>query len=281
GSMRLWPTVTVGPAARAALAPSSAAEARATTIMRADMGTSWPRSIERRPAPRRARRRTLGAAFSLEPPMAARAVRFYFDYISPNAYLAWSQLHAMAERHGRSVEPVPVLFAGLLEAHGQLGPAEVPPKALWMARNNLRKATLLGIPLRPPASHPFNPLLVLRVSSLPIEEDARRRLIDALFAATWARELRVDDPAVVARAVDEAGLDGEALVAEAGRAESKARLRQQTELAIGAGVFGVPTAIVDGELFWGYDDFPFLERFLAGSDPIDGEAAKAWRRPIP
>ena len=86
---------------------------------------------------------------------------------------------------------------------------------------------------------------------------------------------------MVARAVDEAGLDGEALVAEAGRAESKARLRQQTELAIGAGVFGVPTAIVDGELFWGYDDFPFLERFLAGSDPIDGEAAKAWRRPIP
>ena len=212
--------------------------------------------------------------------MAAGAVRFYFDYISSNAYLAWTQLHALAERHQRAVEPVPVLFAGLLEAHGQLGPAEVLPKALWMARNNLRKAALLGLPLRPPASHPFNPLLALRVSSLPIAEDARRRLIDALFSATWARELAVDDPAVVARAADEAGLDGKALVAEAGRPEAKARLRRQTELAIGAGVFGVPTVIADGELFWGYDDFPFLARFLAGSDPIDDEAAKAWRRPI-
>jgi 2-hydroxychromene-2-carboxylate isomerase/predicted enzyme related to lactoylglutathione lyase len=208
-------------------------------------------------------------------------LRFYFDYISSNAYLAWSQLHAIAERHRRRVEPVPVLFAALLEAHGQLGPAEVPPKGLWMARNNLRKAVLLGLPLRPPASHPFNPLLALRVSSLPIAEDARRRLIDALFASTWALELRVDDPAVVARAADGAGLDGEALVAEAGRAESKARLRRQTELAIAADVFGVPTVIVDGELFWGYDDFPFLTRFLDGTDPIEGEAVKAWRRPTP
>jgi 2-hydroxychromene-2-carboxylate isomerase len=211
--------------------------------------------------------------------MAAAGVRFYFDYISSNAYLAWAQLHALAERYGRAVEPVPVLFAGLLEAHGQLGPAEVRPKALWMARNNLRKAALLGIPLYPPAFHPFNPLLALRVSSLPMPDGLRRRLIDALFAATWARELAIDDPVVVEGTADEAGLDGKVLVAAAGEPEAKARLRRQTELAIGAGVFGVPTMIVDEELFWGYDDFPFLEGFLAGRDPIDAEAAKAWRRP--
>ena len=212
--------------------------------------------------------------------MAADPVRFYFDYISSNAYLAWSELPALAERYGRRVEPVPVLFAALLEAHGQLGPAEVLPKALWMARNNLRKAALIGLPLRPPAFHPFNPLVALRVSSLPLPDDARRRLIDALFRATWERELAVGDPAVVERVAGEAGLDGKALIAAAGEAESKARLRQQTDAAIAAGVFGVPTMIVAGELFWGYDDFPFLERFLAGNDPIDGEALRAWRRPV-
>ena len=95
--------------------------------------------------------------------MPATTIRFYFDYISSNAYLAWTQLFALAEKYGAEVEPVPVLFAGLLKAHGQLGPAEVPAKALWMARNNLRKAARLALPLNPPAFHPFNPLLALRV----------------------------------------------------------------------------------------------------------------------
>ena len=76
-----------------------------------------------------------------------RTLRFYFDYLSSNAYLAWTQLPKLASRFGVEVEPIPVLFAGLLEAHGQLGPAEVLPKAIWMAKNNLRKAALLGVPL--------------------------------------------------------------------------------------------------------------------------------------
>jgi 2-hydroxychromene-2-carboxylate isomerase len=74
-------------------------------------------------------------------------VRFLFDYISHNAYLAWVELQPLARRCGRAVEPVPVLFAGLLNAHGQLGPAEVAPKARWMMLNVARKARLLGIPL--------------------------------------------------------------------------------------------------------------------------------------
>jgi len=93
--------------------------------------------------------------------MASEAVRFYFDFVSPNAYLAWTQLPALAAQYGTAIEPVPVLFAGLLEAHGQLGPAEMPAKTRWMVRNNLRKAARLGVALNPPAFHPFNPLLAL------------------------------------------------------------------------------------------------------------------------
>ncbi len=61
------------------------------------------------------------------------------------------RLPELRERFDLRIEPVPVLFAGLLEANGQLGPAEIRPKAKWMARNNLRKAVILGIRLRPPA----------------------------------------------------------------------------------------------------------------------------------
>lgn len=203
--------------------------------------------------------------------MAKPGVRFLFDYISSNAYLAWHELARITARHGVALEPVPVLFAGLLEAHGQLGPAEVRPKARWMWRNNLRKAALLGLPLRPPAFHPFNPLLALRVSSLPLADSPRRALIDGLFQAVWVRGLHVSEPAVVAEVADACGLDGADLVAQAQEPGAKARLRSQTEGAIAEGVFGVPTMIAGGELFWGHDDLPFLDRFLAGEDPLDPE----------
>jgi len=205
-----------------------------------------------------------------------RTLRFYFDYLSSNAYLAWTQLPKLSSRFGVEVEPIPVLFAGLLEAHGQLGPAEVRPKAFWMAKNNLRKAALLGLPLEPPRHHPFSPLLSLRISSLPLADEERHALIDALFQAVWVRGLHVSEPAVVAELATEVGLDGAKLVETAQQPEAKARLRAQTDAAIAAGVFGVPTMIVGGELFWGYDDWPFLELFLAGKDPLDPRELEKW-----
>ncbi len=84
------------------------------------------------------------------------------------------------------------------------------------------------------------------------------------------------DPKVISAIAVAAGLDGEKAVAEAMSHVVKDRVRSQTDSAIAAGVFGVPTMIVDDELFWGYDDFPFLERFLAGRDPLDHELLKAW-----
>ena len=207
---------------------------------------------------------------------APSAIRFYFDYISPNAYLAWTQLPAIANECGYALEPVPVLFAALLEAYGQLGPAEVPPKIRWMHRNNLRKAALLHVPLNPPAFHPFNPLLALRVSSLPLEMAERCRLIGALFQAVWVRGLHVSEAPVVEQLADEIGLQGAALLASAQRAECKTQLRAQTDDAIARGVFGVPTMEVSGELFWGYDDFPHLKLFLQGRDPLDEAEWQKW-----
>jgi 2-hydroxychromene-2-carboxylate isomerase len=211
--------------------------------------------------------------------MRSTTVRFYFDYISPNAYVAWTQLPAIAKRHGVAIEPVPVLFAGLLEAHGRLGPAEIPVQMRWMWKNVLRKATLLGIPFVPPAFHPFNPLLALRSSSLPLAEPERTRLIDALFRAVWARGLHVSEPAVVERVADEVGLSGAALVAAAQHADCKARVREQTADAIARNVFGVPSMGVGDELFWGYDDFPYLELFLSGKDPVDPSDWRRWSEP--
>ena len=206
----------------------------------------------------------------------AKAVRFHFDYISHNAYLAWTQLAPLAARYGYDVEPVPVLFAGLLGAHGQRGPAEVLPKAVWMGKNLLRKAALLGVPLNPPAFHPFNPLLALRASGVPSEVAARRTLVDALFRAVWVDGQHVSEPAVVERVATAAGFDGPAIVAAANAPEAKARLRRDTDAAIASMVFGVPSMAIGDEVFWGYDDFPYLELFLAGKDPLDQKRWREW-----
>ena len=207
--------------------------------------------------------------------MTPAAIRFYFDYESPNAYLAWTQLPRLAETYGRAIEPLPILYAALLDAHGQLGPGEMPAKGAWMSKNLARKAMLLGVPLNPPAFMPFNPLLALRMSLLSLADRERRALIDALFAAVWARGLHVSEPAVVQRVADEIGLPGATLVTQAQSPAIKARLRRETDDALARGVFGVPSMVVGDELFWGYDDFPFLELFLAGKDPVDPED---WQR---
>jgi 2-hydroxychromene-2-carboxylate isomerase len=211
--------------------------------------------------------------------MAGETVRFYFDVVSPNAYLAWTQLPALVARHGATIEPVPVLFAGLLEAHGQLGPAEMPAKMRWMVRNNLRKAARLGVTLNPPAFHPFNPLLALRACSLPLAPGPLADLVGALFRAVWVDGLHVSDAAVVAGVADGVGLDGAAIVDAAAQPAAKARLREQTDAAIGRGVFGIPTMTVGDDLFWGFDDFPQLELRLAGRDPLDAATVRPWDVP--
>jgi len=210
----------------------------------------------------------------------ASTIEFYFDYESPNAYVAWTQLPKLVARHGAVVEPLPILYAALLDAHGQLGPGEQPAKGHWMWKNLVRKAALLGVPLSPPAFLPFNPLLALRVTLLAPDAEKRDALIAALFRAVWVDRLHVSDEAVVERVVDAVGLPGAALVAGARAPDVKSRLRKQTDEAIARGVFGVPTMMVGDELFWGYDDFPHLDLLLAGKDPVDPAHWTTWDRPV-
>jgi 2-hydroxychromene-2-carboxylate isomerase len=207
-----------------------------------------------------------------------RTIRFHFDYLSPYAYLAWKRLPALAARHDCAIEPVPTLLAALLAHGGQKGPAEIPAKRLWVMKDTLRTARSLGLPLSPPPSHPFNPLLALRVTAAVDDLGERARLVDALYDHTWGGAgLGVDNEPGVRAALARAGLVAAPLLERAATAELKQRLRRHGEEAIAAGVFGVPTMIVDGELFWGYDSFAHLERYLRGEDPISAEDLRRWR----
>lgn len=199
--------------------------------------------------------------------MAGLPIVFRFDFISPYAYLAWTRIHALAERHGRDVQPVPILFAALLNAHGHKGPAEIAPKRDYVFKDAYRRAHLEGVPFWPPPTHPFNPLLALRAVHA---SGMHRGFIDALFGATWGTDgpKGVEDPAVVEACAASAGLDGRALVAKANDPGIKNAVRAATDLAIALGVFGVPTMSVGDEHFWGFDSLPLLEQHLRGEDPV-------------
>ena len=196
---------------------------------------------------------------------------FFFDYISHNAYLAWHKMPALARRHGLTLTPVPVLFGAMLSHYKQVGPAEVPAKSRWMLRNVLRKAKLHGIPIAPPHSHPFNPLVPLRVSCADLGDAQRLALVDRLFHAVWAESRAIADAAVVGEIVAQQGLDAGRLLAEAQSDAVKQRLRENTQAALDQGVFGVPTMAVRGELFWGFDDLEYLEMVLSGGDPLSAD----------
>ena len=202
-------------------------------------------------------------------------ITFHFDFLSPYAYLAWTSIHTLAAEHGRTVLPVPTLLAALLASGHTKGPAEIPAKRVYVFKDVVRSAAHLGVPLAPPPTHPFNPLLSLRVSGL-VEGEAQKVLVDELFRAAWGGGGGVETAEQVARVASRAGFDGEDLVSRAQEPEAKARLKAATDEAIATGVFGVPTMRVDGELFWGLDSFGHLERFLQGEDPVRDADLGRW-----
>jgi 2-hydroxychromene-2-carboxylate isomerase len=177
------------------------------------------------------------------------SIDWYFDFVSPYSYIA---LHRLEEL-GQPVHFKPVLFAGLLQHWGQKGPAEVPTKRKWTYRWCTWWAKELGIPFRFPAEHPFNPLqhlrLALACSSRP---DAVKRIFDSL----WMSGENASDQARFAALCAELGVQPDALAAQ------KDALRRDTEAAAARGVFGVPTFVIDGEVFWGADSLDFAKAFL-------------------
>jgi 2-hydroxychromene-2-carboxylate isomerase len=191
-------------------------------------------------------------------------ITFYFDFISPYAYLAFEKLPEALQGHSYSVTYQPLLFAGLLKHHGQLGPAEISGKREWTYRQVLWLAQRQGTPLQMPKTHPFNPLALLRLafacaplSVAGVDATPNRFVCEAIFRHVWQSGLDAADPARLAQLA--AQLQPKRDVADA---NVKEQLKASTQEAINQGLFGVPTFAVDGKLFWGLDALPMLRDYL-------------------
>jgi 2-hydroxychromene-2-carboxylate isomerase len=198
-------------------------------------------------------------------------VSWVFDVISPFAYLAIKQfprLPATVE-----VEFVPVLFAGLLDHHGQIGNAEIPSKRRFTYRFALWRARKLGIEMRPPPNHPFNPLMALR---LIIAAGCTRRSIETLFDAVWLQGRDVADPNVIAEIATQLGVSD--VASAIAQPSVKQKLRENTEWALSRKVFGVPTFVIGDELFWGQDGLEMALDYLRDPVAFEDEGMRAIER---
>ena len=201
-------------------------------------------------------------------------IDLWFDYISPYAYFAVFRMKEIAEAYGEQVRLRPVLFAALLDHHGQLGPAEIPAKREHTFKDAARYAALHQLPLQGPAAHPFNPVTALRCSLPEVAGADQAGVVEALFLGSWGHGGDLGDPESVARILTEAGYEGAAMVARTRDPAVKARLREESEAAIARGVFGVPTVDCDGELFWGSDRLDWVALRIEGRDPLPEGAAE-------
>ncbi len=195
-----------------------------------------------------------------------KTLDWYFDFISPYSYLQNAVLSRVAPL--AQIRRRPILFGGLLTHWGHLGPAEIPPKRDWTFQHCVWLAARAGIPLRMPAMHPFNPLPLLRLS---IALGNTAETVNRLFDFVWvAGHVPTESDAWQALLADcgvrEADLQADAV---------KQALRDAGADALATGVFGVPSAVVDGHCFWGFEATDMLIDYLKGSLRFDDPAMTA------
>lgn len=205
-------------------------------------------------------------------------IRFWFDPISPYAWLAFERLPQALVGCSYVVEYRPILFAGLLKHWGQLGPAEIAPKREWTYRQAAWLARVQGLELRAPAAHPFNPLGLLRLLvASGLDGRPNRWQCEAVLRHVWCSGATVDAPGEL-----------EALAArlrprcDPHDAVVKQQLRSDTAAAIALGVFGVPTVELPAppgslapRLFWGADALDMVAACLRGDPWFDTVWASA------
>ncbi len=193
------------------------------------------------------------------------SVDFYFDFGSPAAYLAATQLPHVCADTGAELVWKPMLLGGVFQATGNHSPADIKPKGPYMNADLQRFAKRYGVPFVHNPNFPINTLLLMR-GATGIQTTQPERFgayVDAVFHAMWVEPRNLNDPATVGAVLQNAGFDAAELLALAGAQETKDRLKTVTQEAVARGVFGAPTMFVGTQMFWGQDRLDFVREALA------------------
>ena len=194
-----------------------------------------------------------------------KTVEFFFDFGSPYTYLAYHHLPRIAQAHGATIVWTPVLLGGIFQATGNSSPAEVPAKGRYSNDDLQRWAQAYGVPFQWNPHFPINTLALMRaVTGMQMREPAR--FLDftrTVFESIWLHALNMNDPAVVAQVLQQAGYAPDAVLALSADPQVKAQLKAVTDEAVARGVFGAPTMFVGEQMFWGQDRLDWVREALA------------------
>jgi 2-hydroxychromene-2-carboxylate isomerase len=202
------------------------------------------------------------------------AATWYFDFISPFAYLQWRRL--ALERATLTITPRPILFVAILNHLQQRGPAEIAHKREFIYQFVQWQAERAGVPLRFPPAHPFSPLPALR---LCLAAGGGADAVEAIFTHLWEQGAPGDSAQALATVAAQLGIDD--VDAALQREDVKAALKANTDEALACGVFGVPTLRIGERLFWGNDASDFALDYAR--DPAryaQGEMARLINMPV-
>jgi len=185
----------------------------------------------------------------------AAPIEFYFDFSSPYGYLAAQRIEDVVEPYEREVLWKPFLLGALFKTTGSEPLLDIPMKGDYARHDLVRSARLYDIPYVLPETFPFMSVAACRAAYWLNESDpeAARELIGALFDSAFGAGESIAEPSEVAAIAGEFGHDPEQMLAAVQEPRIKDLLRKEVEAAVGKGVFGSPTIIVDAEPFWGFD----------------------------
>lgn len=194
----------------------------------------------------------------------AREVEFLFDFGSPTAYLAYTQLPKIAAQRNARILWRPILLGGVHKASGNNSPISVPAKGRWMFHDIARWAKRYGVAYQMNPHFPINTVALMRAAvgvqtKMP---DQFMHFVDVVYKAVWADARNMGDAAEVGSVLRAAGLDAERIMALTGEQEVKDRLKSNSDDAAARGVFGAPTFFVGEEMFFGQDRLEFLAEAL-------------------
>ena len=196
--------------------------------------------------------------------MVTKSVDFYFDYGSPAAWLAYTQLPKLAADTGATVVLKPILLGGVFQITGNRAPIGVPLKGSYLFRDFARFARRYGVPLVMNPHFPINTITLMRIDAgLAMRSDPRLPIYrDAMFRAIWVDQQNMNDPATVGAVLARAGFDPAGMLAIASDPAVKDALKALTQAAVDRGIFGAPTFFVGDEMFWGQDRLDFVRESL-------------------
>jgi len=193
-----------------------------------------------------------------------KTAEFFFDVGSPASYLAWTQLPALCAQAGATLVYKPMLLGGVFQATGNSSPAMVAAKGRYMTVDLGRFAKRYGVDFKMNPHFPINTLQLMRgVIGMQLRQPARfEAFLGAVFTALWVNGANLNDPAITAATLVEAGFDPAEVFALVNDADIKAALKANTEEAVARGVFGAPTVFVGDAMFFGQDRLDFVREAL-------------------